>query len=170
MPDLVHCDLKPENIMITRTGRVVVMDFGIAKDARQASSLISGTLPYMSPEQFSGDNVDARTDLFSAGVILAEMVHPSGIDSEKTREEIWNAVRKDPVQLTESPWKAVILRAVSHNPDSPFASRCIVTSPRRSHGAGGNDGGKETLSRPVFIYCQRCGIFFWAGNGSRDRY
>ena len=99
---LVHCDLKPENIMITRTGRVVVMDFGIAKEVMQASAMISGTLPYMSPEQISGVAIDARADLYSAGVILAEMVHPSGIDKNKAREEILNAVQRSRATERES--------------------------------------------------------------------
>lgn len=119
---VVHCDLKPENIMITRTGRVVVMDFGIAKEVKQTGAMISGTLPYMSPEQVSGQAVDVRTDVYSAGVILAEMIHPTGITGKKTRDEIWNAVHKDPQQLPDSPWKAVILRAVASDPEFRFAS------------------------------------------------
>src|SRR5688500_11962802 len=57
---LVHRDFKPENIMITRAGRVVVMDLGIAKQIADTAGPVSGTLPYMSPEQISGEPVDAR--------------------------------------------------------------------------------------------------------------
>ncbi len=119
---LVHCDLKPENIMITRTGRVVVMDFGIAKQAAQKAARISGTLPYMSPEQVSGESIDTRSDVFSAGVVLAEMIHPEGITGEKTREQIWNAVHQNPLQLFDSPWKSVIARAVAANREDRFRS------------------------------------------------
>jgi WD40 repeat protein/predicted Ser/Thr protein kinase len=119
---LVHRDLKPENIMITRAGRVVVMDFGIAKQVTQLSGTVSGTPPYMSPEQLSGEKVDARSDVFSAGVVLAEMIHPEGILSHKTREDIWNAVRQDPMRLADGPWKAVIARAVAFDPGDRFSS------------------------------------------------
>jgi serine/threonine-protein kinase len=72
---LVHRDFKPENVMITRAGRVVVMDFGVARAARDASAtMIAGTPAYMAPEQARGEEVDARADVFSAGVVLAEMI------------------------------------------------------------------------------------------------
>jgi serine/threonine protein kinase len=118
----IHCDLKPENIMITRTGRVVVMDFGIATQAMQRVKTISGTLPYMAPERFGDAPVDLRSDLFSAGVILSEMIHPQRILTEQTRQEIWDAVQSDPLQLPESPWKSLILRAISTNLQDRFPS------------------------------------------------
>jgi serine/threonine protein kinase/WD40 repeat protein len=119
---LVHRDLKPENIMITRTGRVVVMDFGIAKQVAQLGGTIAGTVPYMSPEQLAGERIDARSDVFSAGVVLAEMIHPAGVYSQKTREEIWNAIRKTPLQIPDSPWKTVIAKAVANDPADRFSS------------------------------------------------
>ena len=66
--------------MLTRTGRVVVMDFGIAKGLGKMVRAVwwLGTPAYMSPEQARGTELDARTDLFSAGVVLAEMVEPAG--------------------------------------------------------------------------------------------
>jgi tetratricopeptide (TPR) repeat protein/tRNA A-37 threonylcarbamoyl transferase component Bud32/TolB-like protein len=82
---IVHRDLKPGNIMITPDGRVKILDFGLAKlirplpttDATQEStvdaSTISGTLPYMSPEQLRGQTVDPRSDIYAAGAVLYEM-------------------------------------------------------------------------------------------------
>lgn len=119
---LVHRDLKPENIMITRAGRVVVMDFGIAKLASQVGGTVAGTPPYMSPEQLSGKKVDARSDVFSAGVVLAEMIHPEGNLTHEIRQRIYEAVRRDPMQLTDGPWKAVVARAVAMDPADRFAS------------------------------------------------
>jgi serine/threonine-protein kinase len=66
---LVHRDVKPENIMLTRSGRVVVMDFGVAKRlADKKLGSIAGTPAYMAPEQVKGQEIDARADVFSAGL------------------------------------------------------------------------------------------------------
>ncbi len=124
---LVHRDLKPENIMITRTGRVVVMDLGIAEPVAQTGSVISGTFPYMSPEQLAGGLIDARSDIFSAGVVLAEMVGTRGTESKNTRELIWKAVREDPMQLPDGPWKALLARAVASNRENRFESASALS-------------------------------------------
>ena len=118
----VHCDIKPENIMITRTGRVVVMDFGIAKTWKQRTETITGTIPYMSPEQLSGKNIDSRSDIYSAGIVLQEMIHPDGIITSETREQIWTAIRINPRELPDNPWRPVIERAVASDPADRFAS------------------------------------------------
>ncbi|AJW77775.1 Stk1 family PASTA domain-containing Ser/Thr kinase [Clavibacter michiganensis] len=77
---VVHRDIKPGNIMVTHTGQVKVMDFGIARAVSDTSATIAqttailGTARYFSPEQAKGESVDARTDLYSAGVVLFEML------------------------------------------------------------------------------------------------
>ena len=86
----MHRDLKPANVMLTRDGRVKVLDFGLAKlaapdsdvDATQAATIaaplstagqVMGTVPYMAPEQVRGEAVDSRTDLFALGIVLYEL-------------------------------------------------------------------------------------------------
>ena len=77
---VVHRDIKPGNVMITTTGQVKVMDFGIARAISDSSATVAqttailGTASYFSPEQAKGETVDARTDLYSTGVVLFEML------------------------------------------------------------------------------------------------
>jgi serine/threonine-protein kinase len=77
---VIHRDIKPGNIMVTATGQVKVMDFGIARAISESSATIAetssivGTAAYFSPEQARGETVDPRTDLYSAGIVLFEML------------------------------------------------------------------------------------------------
>lgn len=77
---IVHRDIKPANIMINKTGQVKVMDFGIARAVSETSSTVQqttailGTAAYFSPEQAKGETVDTRTDLYSTGVLLYELL------------------------------------------------------------------------------------------------
>lgn len=77
---LVHRDIKPGNIMVTQNGQVKVMDFGIARAVSDNSATVAdtsavlGTAQYFSPEQARGESVDARTDLYSTGVVLFELL------------------------------------------------------------------------------------------------
>ena len=74
---IIHRDIKPQNIMVLRDGSVKVADFGIACLANSANTLTQealGSVHYMSPEQAKGDRIDARSDIYSAGVVLYEML------------------------------------------------------------------------------------------------
>jgi serine/threonine-protein kinase len=83
--NLVHRDLKPGNLMVTPDGRLKILDFGLAQLRKPAhdvdltqsltagAGVISGTLPYMSPEQLLGLPVDARSDIYAAGAVLYQM-------------------------------------------------------------------------------------------------
>ena len=76
---VVHRDLKPQNIMVEQTGRIIVMDFGIARTMEQGRGMtqtgaVIGTPDYMSPEQVMGEHVDARSDLFTLGIIFYQLL------------------------------------------------------------------------------------------------
>ena len=140
---IVHRDIKPENIIIRNDRYVKVVDFGLAKlmpahgsfigledeTARQnktAEGLILGTVNYMSPEQARGKNIDERTDIFSLGVVIYEMITgraPFAADS--TSQTIANLLNKEPTpmsQYTNVPddLQRIILKMLRKEPDERY--------------------------------------------------
>src|SRR5258707_12962003 len=118
---IVHRDLKPENLFITRDERIKILDFGIAKLTSSPQSnnpdisedatrkvltnpgVVIGTVGYMSPEQVRGQTADHRSDIFSFGVILHEMITGRRAFRRETMAETMTAILKEePEELTES--------------------------------------------------------------------
>ncbi len=118
---LVHLDLKPENIMVTPGGRVVLVDLGTATGSPgHGSRAVAGTPAYMAPEVSRGDVAGPRADVFAAGVVLAEMISSSRPAGPTGRAAIWREIRREPPVLPDSSWAPVIRRAVSRRPEERF--------------------------------------------------
>jgi len=126
---IVHRDIKPANVMLSRSGGVKVMDFGIARDQSYGGDLTEagtgiGTPAYMSPEQVLGDKLDARSDLFSLGVVLYQMVTGKKPFVEDEKRSAMHKIRLE---------KHISVRKL--NPDIPrelerIIDRCLEKQPR----------------------------------------
>src|SRR5882757_1398697 len=125
---IVHRDIKPANVMISRSGGVKLMDFGIARDTsfgdltEQGTGI--GTPAYMSPEQVLGDKLDARSDIFSLGVVLYQMVTGKKPFVEDEKKSAMHKIRLE---------KHTSARKI--NPDVPrelavVIDRCLEKQPR----------------------------------------
>jgi len=104
---IVHRDIKPGNILLDRAGRVKVADFGIAKMAGQSTELtmagsVMGSPQYLSPEQIRGDDLDGRSDIFSLGVVLYEMLSGKRpFEGDTITTLVYQILHKDPPPVSE---------------------------------------------------------------------
>src|SRR5262245_22838020 len=126
---ILHCDLKPANILVTPGGAAKPLDFGLAKvlylDAdvtRTVDGAIVGTAAYMSPEQAEGKALDVRSDIFSFGVVLYELLAGRRAFSGATTMQVLDSVRhEDPVRLSAPPALAdIVRRCLQKRPEHRF--------------------------------------------------
>ncbi|MFF7161453.1 Stk1 family PASTA domain-containing Ser/Thr kinase [Streptomyces sp. NPDC008086] len=132
---IVHRDIKPANVMLTRNGQVKVMDFGIARAMGDSgmtmtqTAAVIGTAQYLSPEQAKGEQVDARSDLYSTGCLLYELLtvrppfvgdSPVAVAYQHVREEAQAPSVFDPEITPEM--DAIVLKALTKDPNYRYQS------------------------------------------------
>ena len=164
---IVHRDLKPENVMLAAGGLVKVLDFGLARserdreteseaptiDVRTATGTVVGTIGYMAPEQARGDRADARSDIFSLGAMLYEMVSGrrafSGGTAVATLASIVSSEPADLAGLRGTPpaLAAIVRRCLEKDPERRFSSAHDIALQLRDLSGASGAAAPKSASR-----------------------
>jgi len=178
---ITHRDLKPENLMVSHDGFVKILDFGLAKFAssdggrsdtynfstsQTPAGLVLGTMGYMSPEQVSGDGLDFRSDQFSLGLVLYEMVTGKRAFQRSTAAETLVAVLREPAEPiasqnrdTPAPLCWVIERCLAKEPEKRYVStRDLARELAAIRDRFSENPTKQGETRPTNLPVQRTGF------------
>jgi eukaryotic-like serine/threonine-protein kinase len=159
--NIVHRDIKPSNIMITRNNLVKVMDFGIAKLpslSMTVTGMVLGTPYYMSPEQISGKKVDIRSDIFSLGAVVYEVLTgEKPFEGESTATLTYKIIQIDPIppnvinQLVPDRMVSIVSKALHKDPSKRYQNPTEMLSDLRrlSSGPSRASGSETVVSAPL---------------------
>src|SRR5688572_17611854 len=155
---IIHRDIKPENILLKPDGAVKILDFGIARAEDQVVTLgmtAMGTAAYMSPEQTLGASVDTRTDLWSLGVVLYEMLANERPFDGATRDDIMRSIRDDSAralaaiaQSVPAVLHGIVERCLRKDPATRYQSATELARDLESAGAGMSSSGGRASHQP----------------------
>jgi TolB-like protein/Tfp pilus assembly protein PilF/predicted Ser/Thr protein kinase len=150
--EIVHRDVKPQNIMIDRDGRVRICDFGLARVKRDVMltqlGTTVGTVAYMSPEQARGEDVDCRTDIWALGVVIYEMLAGElPFKGEHDQAVIYSILNAEPRPLTGLPveLERVVNRALAKNPEERYQTASEALEDLRLMKEGFDSGTSSVL-------------------------
>jgi len=157
---VIHRDVKPANVMLASSGTVKVMDFGIAKagGSMTATGQVLGSPNYMSPEQVKGKPIDGRSDLFSVGVLLYEMLTgEKPFDGQNVTTIIYKIVSEDPIpprelDVTIHPGlSAVVTQALAKSPDERYQTGAALAADLANYKSFGSAAGAvQSISTTAF--------------------
>lgn len=153
---IVHCDIKPHNVLITKQGRIKVTDFGIARAMNAGTTMmytnsIMGSAHYLSPEQASGKPVNGSTDIYSLGTVLYEMLTgrvpyegetPISVALKHVRERLIPPTRYNPSIPTLL--EAAVIKALAKRPEDRFSNITeMIAALRMSQGFVNSNSGRR---------------------------
>ena len=153
---IVHCDIKPHNVLITKQGRIKVTDFGIARAMNAGTTMmytnsIMGSAHYLSPEQASGKPVNGSTDIYSLGAVLYEMLTgrvpyegetPISVALKHVRERLIPPTRYNPSIPTLL--EAAVIKALAKRPEERFSNITeMIAALRMSQGFVNSNSGRR---------------------------
>lgn len=154
---VVHRDIKPANLLVTHDGRIKVGDFGIARiesSTLTQTGAMLGTPSYMSPEQFRGEAIDGRSDLFSTGVVLYQLLtgqRPFSGTTAAVMQQVLTHTPPAPSQVNPAlpgALDAVVMRALAKTPEARFAGALDFMAALDAAAAGGGIDDDATVMLP----------------------